>query len=133
MAEVTYTVNVTREGDAWIADIPQLPGAHTFARNLTALYQSVKEVIALVAELPDEPGENSIEYEFEGIDEELALAVALGRQRADHEALQQQLSVEAADRIARLTSKGYSVRDISAALRMSPGRVSQIATSSKAS
>src|SRR5659263_509011 len=32
-----YEVIVTREGSSWLADIPAVPGAHTFARSLTGL------------------------------------------------------------------------------------------------
>lgn len=30
-------VVITREGDDWIADVPSVPGAHTFARSLPGL------------------------------------------------------------------------------------------------
>jgi hypothetical protein len=32
-----YCVNGTRERDAWLADVPDVAGAHTFARSLSAL------------------------------------------------------------------------------------------------
>jgi predicted RNase H-like HicB family nuclease len=130
---MTYVVNVTREGDAWLADVRSLPGAHTFARNLTVLRRSVREVIALVADLSTEPDDASIEYIYDGIDDELAEAVSLGRRRAELERQQRELATESAARIEQLTKSGYSVRDISAALMMSPGRVSQIAAGSRTS
>ena len=49
----TYRVMATREDDAWLADVPELPGAHTFARTLPALDKAVREVIVLAADLPD--------------------------------------------------------------------------------
>jgi predicted RNase H-like HicB family nuclease len=59
-----YRVVVTREGDNWLAEVPELQGAHTFARSLGALDQYVREVIVLAADLPDEamPG---LELEWE--------------------------------------------------------------------
>jgi predicted RNase H-like HicB family nuclease len=44
----TYDVDVTREGDSWLAEVRGVPGAHTYAGNVTALRQNVLEVIALV-------------------------------------------------------------------------------------
>jgi len=39
---MSYTVHVTREGDIWLADVPSVPGAHTFARSLEGLARSVR-------------------------------------------------------------------------------------------
>ena len=132
MVEMTYTVEVTREGDAWIADIINVPGAHTFARNLTALHRSVREVIALVADVSS-VGDEAITYSYVDVDDDLAEAAELGVEREALEARQKALAKEAANRIATLTAKGYSVRDISGALKMSPGRVSQIMAARRAS
>lgn len=54
MTEPRYRVVVTREDDAWLADVPELPGAHTYARTLPALDQAVREVVVLAADRPDE-------------------------------------------------------------------------------
>jgi hypothetical protein len=132
MAEMTYTVEVTREGDAWIADVIDLPGARTFARNLTALHRSVREVIALVDNVRS-VGDGAVTYHYVGVDDDLAQAAELGVEREALETRQRQLADEAAIRIATLTAKGYSVRDISGALKMSPGRVSQIMAARRAS
>ena len=40
-----YNVIVTSEGGSWLADVPAVPGADTFARSLTSLAKSVREVI----------------------------------------------------------------------------------------
>jgi hypothetical protein len=50
----TYRVVVTRENGHWLADVPALQGAHTYARSLPALDQAVREVVVLAADLPDE-------------------------------------------------------------------------------
>ena len=54
MEQPTSRVMATREDDAWLADVPELPGAHTFARTLPALDKAVREVIVLAADLPDD-------------------------------------------------------------------------------
>ncbi len=48
----TYIVDVEREGDRLLASVRNLPGAHTFADEFSALDAAVREVIALVADLP---------------------------------------------------------------------------------
>jgi len=53
VSEHIYRVVVTREDDHWLADVPELQGAHTYARSLPALDQAVREVVVLAADLPD--------------------------------------------------------------------------------
>src|SRR6202453_723144 len=54
MAEraMKYHVVVTRDGDGWMADVPALPGTHTWAKTLRALDRNVREVIGMVEDLP---------------------------------------------------------------------------------
>ncbi len=54
MSGDTYRVVVTREDGRWLADVPSLEGAHTYARSLPTLDQAVREVVVLAADLPDE-------------------------------------------------------------------------------
>jgi len=37
-----FRVVVTREDDQWLADMPDLPGAHTYARSLPSLDQAFR-------------------------------------------------------------------------------------------
>lgn len=48
-----YRVQVTHEGPDWIADVQDVPGAHTNASTLWELLGRVQEVIGLVLERPD--------------------------------------------------------------------------------
>ena len=54
MAEepMKYHVVVIRDGDGWMADVPALPGTHTWAKTLRALDRNVREVIGMVEDLP---------------------------------------------------------------------------------
>jgi predicted RNase H-like HicB family nuclease len=45
MSDRAYRVVVTREDSHWLADVPELQGAHTYARSLPTLDQAVREVI----------------------------------------------------------------------------------------
>ncbi|MBX9472736.1 hypothetical protein [Microcella sp.] len=49
----TYIVDVEREGDHLLATVRDLPGAHTFADDFPGLDRAVREVIALVLDLPN--------------------------------------------------------------------------------
>lgn len=127
---MSYTAEVTRENDAWIATVVDLPGAHTFAKNLTALDAAVREVISLVAELGDDiPIE--VDYRYLNLDATALEAARLGEQRKALLAQQDRLGLEAVARAEALIKAGYSVRDISGLLAMSPGRVSQITSAAK--
>ncbi len=128
MSEGAYRVVVTREDGHWLADVPGLAGAHTYARSLPALDQAVREVVVLAADLPDEamPG-LALEYDYRTGDAELdatALEVRQLRRRAD------ELAAAAAARTgqaaAELVARGLSVRDVAALLGISPQRVSQL-------
>ena len=44
-----YHVVVTRDGDGWMADVPALPGTHTWAKTLRALDRNVREVIGMTS------------------------------------------------------------------------------------
>lgn len=48
-----YRVQVRIEDGFWLADVPQLEGTHTYARNLKELRNRVREVIALTLDLPE--------------------------------------------------------------------------------
>lgn len=122
---MTYTVEVTREGDVWIADVTNLAGAHTHARTLEVLADRVQEVIGLVLDAPE--GERfDIDYSYAGVDDQFLEATRIGQARVDLDRRERELSQQAASAASALSSAGWSVRDISGALRMSPGRVSQI-------
>ena len=129
MAPVTYTVEVTREDDAWIADVIDLPGAHTFARNLTALDDAIHEVIELVIDAPEGAPRPDLHYVYLGVDETFTNAAKLGEERDAAERKQRELAAAASRTAAALAAAGFSVRDIAGVLKMSPGRVSQILSS----
>jgi hypothetical protein len=128
MSGRTYQVTVSREAGQWLADVPELQGAHTYARSLPTLDQAVREVIVLAADLPDEAmPELVIDYDYHTGDPELDTAAAEVR-RLRQQA--EELSVTAATRTgqaaAKLVAKGLSVRDAAALLGVSPQRISQL-------
>lgn len=128
MSDRSYLVVVTREDGHWLADIPGLQGAHTYARSLPALDRAVREVIVLAADLPDAAmPELVIDYDYHTGDPELdttAMEVRRLRRQADELAATATARTEHA--AAQLVARGLSVRDAAALLGISPQRVSQL-------
>ena len=128
MSEHAYRIVVTREPDAWLADVPELSGAHTFARTLPALDRAVREVIVLAADLPDEAMDGlSLAWEYHTgdavVDQDAARVRAL---RAEADQLAAAASTSTAEAAQRLVEHGLSVRDTAVLLGISPQRVSQM-------
>jgi hypothetical protein len=130
---VTFRVVVTREGDSWLADVPDVEGAHTWARNLPALDQAVREVIALAEDLPDGAEDGlAIDYDYRTGDVEIDRTTAdLRASRARIEAESRRLEASTAAAARRL-AKTLSVRDTATLLGVSPQRISQLAPKDKA-
>ncbi len=125
---MTYTVIVTREGKYWLGDIPDLSGAHAFARNLTALDKEMHDVISLVLDHDDDEAERfaaqPLSYEYEGVPPVVHAAAQLGDARRSVVALAPSMERCAKD----LAEDGFSVRDIAHLLAVTPGYVSQLTT-----
>lgn len=124
----TYQIVVTREGDHWLADVPELAGTHTYAKTLAALDDNIREAIALVEDLP-EGAEATLELVFDVHTGDPAIDQATARVRAERERLRR-AERELADETAQLARKmraDWSVRDCAALLGVSMQRVSQIA------
>jgi predicted RNase H-like HicB family nuclease len=120
-----YRVNVTRERDAWLADVPDLPGAHTFARSLSALQRSVREVIVLMTDRPDDALDDfdlDIRYE---IGDSSAAVAAVRRARAAAEQAERASAEAIRQAVAELPAS-LSVRDVAALLGVSHQRVAQV-------
>jgi hypothetical protein len=76
-----YRVVVTREDSNWLAEVPELQGAHSFAKTLRKLDEYIRESVVLAADLPDEamPG-LELDYEYHLGDQALDSQVAELRQ-----------------------------------------------------
>jgi predicted RNase H-like HicB family nuclease len=120
-----YEVIVTREGGSWLADVPAVPGAHTFARSLAGLAKSVREVIILMADLDDE-ATPELSFTYQVSDDVVQEAVAVGREHRHARELEEILMAHTSAAVTRLAQEGYSVRDAAALLDLTPGRVSQL-------
>ena len=123
-----YGVQVTHDGNQWLADVPELDGASTYASNLTALDRYVREVIVLAADLPDSAMPDlELDWSYNLSDQLVEQANALRAERAALAAREQELERATRDLATKLTTvRGFSVRDTGPLLGISHQRVSQI-------
>ena len=120
-----YRVNVTREQGAWLADVPDVPGAHTFARSLSALQRNVREVIVLMTDRADDALDDfDLDVRYDVGDSSAAVAVAR-RARAEAEQAERASAEAIRQAVAELPAS-LSVRDVAALLGVSHQRVAQV-------
>ncbi|MGH3932437.1 MAG: type II toxin-antitoxin system HicB family antitoxin [Pseudonocardiaceae bacterium] len=133
-ADHVYRVIVTREDGSWLADVPELEGAHTYARTLSALDRAVREVVVLVADRPDEDLPLlQLAYDYRTGDPDVdvtATELRTLRKQADNLAATATVRTRAA--AALLVARGFSVRDAAMILGISPQRVSQLTRTAEA-
>jgi predicted XRE-type DNA-binding protein len=131
VAEVSvYKVIVTREGHAWLADVPDVAGTHTWAKNLPGLDRNVREAIAVAHNLPEgAEADLKLSYEYHTGDPDLDTQTAALRAEREHLA---EAETDLTERTAHLADqivhqRGMSVRDAATLLHVSPQRISQVA------
>lgn len=130
MIDKAYHVVVTHENGAWLADVPDLAGAHTFARNIPSLQKAVRELIALILDLPEGAEEGlDLDYEYRiGIPEVEAetqqLRADRARIRREEDDLARRTDAAAKTLVERYK---FSVRDAAALTGVSKQRISQLA------
>lgn len=132
--EQVYRVVVTREDGAWLADVPELEGAHTYARTLPALDRAVREVVVLAADRPDEdmPALQLV-YDYRTGDPDVDVtATEIRTLRAQADQLATTATARTRAAAVLLVQRGLSVRDVAAILGISPQRVSQLTGATKA-
>jgi hypothetical protein len=123
-----YRVVVTREDGQWLADVPELQGAHIYARSLPSLDQAVREAVVLAVGLPDEAMPDLVlDYDYHTGDPDLdATALEVRRLRRQADELAAAAAARTGQAAAQLVARGLSVRDVAALLGISPQRVSQL-------
>ena len=123
---MSYTANVTREGNDRLAQVRDLPGGHAFARTLAALRRELADAIIVSADLPDG---SSVGIDLVLDDPQLAglqasVDLIIGRHRAAEVAAS--LAARTKEVARQLVGAGWSVRDVAGALDVTAGRVSQL-------
>jgi predicted RNase H-like HicB family nuclease len=129
---MTYNVIVTREDGNWLGEVPGLAGAHSYARTLPGLHAAMREVIALVEDLPEgAEGGLDVTWDYAQVDADAVEAAHLATQRAEVQRQGEQIAAQTRELVGQFVDKGWSSRDIAALLSLSPGRVSQIVAGSR--
>lgn len=121
-----YTVVVTREGDHWLSDVPEVPGAHTFARSLPSLLTATREAIIVMDDL-DDNAEVLLRCRYDIDDETIKAAADLGERRRQLHQAEAALVADTAAMARQLVGHKLSVRDAAELLDVTPGRISQLA------
>ena len=124
----TYHVVVNREGVNWLADVPAVPGAHTWARNLVAPDAAVREAIALAKDLPD-AAEDGLDLVWDYRTGDAAVEAESATLRAERTrvaAAENAVATQTRTLVTRLVRQGYSVRDTARLAGIAQQRVSQI-------
>ncbi len=129
MADTTmsYHVVVTRDGDGWMVDVPDLPGTHTWARTLRALDRNVREVIGMVEDLP-RSAEAGLDLDMDYRTGDSDLDERADRLRSRRRE-QERAAAEIADdtrELARQLTRQLPVSDTAVLLGLSKGRITQL-------
>ena len=124
---MSYTIKVTREGKLWLAEVAELPVAHSYAGNLMQLDRSIREAIALVEDLPEGAEEAlQLEYDFSAVGDSAIAARQVAAER-NQAAAASVAALAHTNAVAKeLADANWSTRDIAGILEITPGRVSQI-------
>jgi len=124
---MTYHVVVARDGDGWMADVPGLPGTHTWAKTLRALDRNVREVIGMVEDLP-RSAEAAMDLELEYRTGDPVLderASRLRARRREQERAAAEIASDTSELLRRFAAQ-LSVSDAAILLGVSKGRISQL-------
>lgn len=121
-----YTVQISREGEEWLATCLDHPEAIDYAKNLSALEKGIKDAIILAADLPED---SQIQVQMtpdKNLPNSLRQALELRQQRNHLQNEQAKLQTRTREVASLLGNDGYSIRDSATALGISPGRISQL-------
>ncbi len=124
---MSYHVVVTRDGDGWMADVPAIPGTHTWAKTLRALDRNIREVVGMVEDLP-RSAEASLDLDLEYRTGDPDLDARSSELRARRREIERN-AAEVADETRELAGQlagQLPVSDTAILLGVSKGRVTQL-------
>jgi predicted RNase H-like HicB family nuclease len=125
--QMSYHVVVTRDGDGWMADVPGIPGTHTWARTLRALDRRIREVIGMVEDLPRSAEASlDLDIEYRTGDTDLdSRSSQLRARRREIERNAAEVATETRELAGQLAGQ-LPVSDTAILLGVSKGRVTQL-------
>jgi len=120
----SVTANVTRAGDWWAIEVPEVPGVYTQAKRLDQVDEIVRDAVSLMTDIP--PNDIAVHVEAflpaelrAELDHAHALVHTYSKAQEEAGAIMRRLVVQ-------LRDDGLSVRDVGEILDISPQRVSQL-------
>jgi predicted RNase H-like HicB family nuclease len=130
-----YHVVVTQEGAVWAADVPSLPGTHTWGRGLATLERHVREAIALMADLPQGAEKDlMLTWEYRTGDDSLdAMASTVREAQARLTEDEKSVSDRTAELVSVLAQRGWSARNIAHLANVPVHQVSRLAPTPRTS
>ena len=130
-----YPISVEWDGRYWVAEVPSLQGAYTFARTLRQLDKYVREVIVLSADLPDDAEASLVlDWDIRSGDAEFDQLAKEARQARERRAAEERRAVEATRRVIwHQRARGMSDRDLALLVGASFQRVAQVRKEGQAS
>ena len=121
----TYRVKLTRDDDgAWLAQVPSVPGCHTYGRSIEQAMNRIREALALwVDDASTANLQSDIRLSEPARSNVRRVRSARDRaQRAEDDA--RALLAETVKELTR--EEGWSVRDVAGVIGLSPQRIHQI-------
>lgn len=120
----TYEVRVTHGQQWWLIEVPEIPGAVSQARSLREVESMVRDLIAVMLEVPTDSFEINVHVE---LPEQVAARVkrvdVLRKLSADSQA---EAALESRLAAQGLRDAGMSLRDVGEALNVSYQRAHQL-------
>jgi predicted RNase H-like HicB family nuclease len=123
---VKVTAKVTRSGDWWAVEVPEVPGVFTQAKRLDQVEEMVRDAVALMIDArPAGIDVDLVPVLPHDVEDDLRKARELANQAA---ILQEEASAATRRVVLELREiERLSVRDVGKLLKLSPQRVSQLA------
>lgn len=118
------TAKVTRSGDWWAIEVPEVPGVFTQAKRLDKVAAVVADAVSLMEGVDAESVEVAIEPQLR-IEVRRDVEKALRLKRAAAVAADE-ASTQLRSAAAEVLAEGLSVRDAAVLLELSPQRISQL-------
>jgi predicted RNase H-like HicB family nuclease len=121
----TYHGDFHREGDVWVAEVREVPQAHTYGRTLARTQAHLREALALVLDVGEDSFDLHISVQLDGGVGDLVENAVATRRQAEEVAEQSRVATEEAA-FALVHDAKLSRRDAAVAMGISYQRVDQL-------
>lgn len=127
-----YTARAVRSGRWWAIEVPDVRGAFSQAGRLDQVEGMAREVIGLMAQVPEDSFDVIVEPDLSSLGELRAVIERAVQERERAAAAQDSASAAIRDAVAQIRASGFTTRDAGALVGVSPQRISQLTTTGQA-